>query len=65
MEKYYPILNPILAFLVYEDAQNRQVNGGVAGYTTVTWAILVMVFGVFGLPTYLLARRRPRHEIRF
>lgn len=64
IEKYF-VLNPFLALLVYEDAKKRQVDGRVAGYTTITWAILILVFGVFGLPAYLMARRHPGDEIRF
>lgn len=63
VEKYYLILNPILTLLVYKDARKKQVGGRIAGYTPLTWAILVLTFGVFGFAAYLLVRMRPRRYL--
>lgn len=65
IEKYYLILNPVLAFLVYEDAKGRQIEGKIGGYSTILWVLWVLILGVFGLIPYLMARRHPGHEIRF
>jgi hypothetical protein len=65
MIENYLILNPVLAFLVYEDARRRQVKGRVGGYSPLLWGLLTLIGSVLGLVFYLLARRQPGHEIRF